>query len=164
MKTNRLFLVPLVISDLELFHTINTNPFVQQYLWDNETIPKELSKQILEISLSEYANKTGGLWKINEIDSNTCVGYIGFWKFFEEKQSQLLYALLPNYTGKGYATEAAKKVIEYAFDQLNFNYLVASMDSPNVKSKRVCERLEMQLIEEKDVEDKPTAFYQINKH
>jgi len=50
------------------------------------------------------------------------------WYFFDEKQPQLVYALLPEAT-KGYATEANQN-IEYCFNELGYQYLLASCDKP----------------------------------
>lgn len=77
-------------------------------------------------------------------------GFVGLWMFFDEKQPQLLYGLLPDKTGLGYATEASRAIIHYAFNELKFNYFIASCDTPHTASRKVCERLNMTMIEEKE--------------
>lgn len=163
LQTERLSLVPLGANDLDSFHKTNTNSFVRKYLWDDNEIPESVSSDILKEVEVRFENDNWGLWKILNAENEAYMGYVGFWFFFEEKLPQLLYALLPEYAGKGYATEAAKEMIRYAFEELNFEYLIASMDKPNVDSVKVCERLNMQLIEEKEVEGKPTLFYRLDK-
>jgi len=56
-------------------------------------------------------------------NENTYAGFAGLWSFFGEDQPQLLYALAPNEIKKGYAAEASKAVINYAFNKLKFKYL-----------------------------------------
>jgi [ribosomal protein S5]-alanine N-acetyltransferase len=82
---------------------------------------------------------------------------------FHEEQPQLIYALLPKALKKGYATEAANKIIEYSFDELGYEYLVASCDQPNIESQKVAERLGMMKIEEKNVNGSPTVFFRLEK-
>lgn len=49
-----------------------------------------------------------------------------------------------SYWNKGYATEAGKMLIEYGFNELNLNKLVACVYSPNIGSWKVCEKLGME--------------------
>jgi ribosomal-protein-alanine N-acetyltransferase len=47
------------------------------------------------------------------------------------------YFLLPDYWGKGYATEAAKAVIRFAFGSCGVHKLTASCLMENIASERV---------------------------
>ena len=51
----------------------------------------------------------------------------------------------PDHTGKGYASEAARAAIEFAFAELGAHRVRASLDALNVSSAKVCERLGMRL-------------------
>ncbi|MCG8329713.1 MAG: GNAT family N-acetyltransferase [Chitinophagales bacterium] len=161
LRTDRLSLVPMAGDDLECFHKTNINPFVKQFLWDDEVIPESVSSDILNEVVLMFKKNKWGLWKILNIENGNYMGYIGLWCFFDEKQPQLLYALLPEYIGNGYATEASEKIINYAFNTLNFEYLIAAMDPSNQASIAVCRRLNMVLVKEKEVEGKPTLFYRL---
>ena len=160
--TDRLLLLPFTIQDDRLFFKINTHPYVRQYLWDDEVIARQTADQLLEKNESHFKQDQWGLWKIQLKGNSEIIGYAGLWHFFDESQPQLLYVLLPQYSGKGYATEASRAVVDYCFDSLGFQYLVASMDAPHDQSRRVCERLGMQLIEERVIDDKPTIFFRRN--
>ena len=163
MKTERLEFRPLSREDLELFLSINTNPHVREYLWDDQIISRQLAENLLREIEEQFSKNKWGLWKLMENADHSCAGYAGLWTFFNEEQPQLLYVLLPEYIGQGYATEAARKVIEYAFNELEFRHLVAAVDKSNAQSRKVCERLSMALEEERDIEGKPTLFYKIDK-
>ena len=146
-------------DDLVDFHACNTNPFVRSFLWDDQEIPLSTSQEILEEVERRFSDSKWGLWKISKIGENTYLGYVGLLAFFEEKQPQLLYALRPEHAGRGFATEAAAKIIEYAFVELGFSYLLASMDEENRKSVAVCTRLGMSFVEQLERDGKPTLFY-----
>lgn len=161
MQSERLKLSALSLADLELFTRINTNQHVRKFLWDDVVMSTESLREVLEKVESQLTAEGWGLWKIQLAGTDTVIGYAGLWKFFDEQQPQLLYALLPEYLGNGYATEASQLVIGYAFKVLDFSYLVASMDKPNVDSVKVCERLGFTLVEDKTVEGKPTLFYKL---
>jgi ribosomal-protein-alanine N-acetyltransferase len=73
----------------------------------------------------------------------------------------LIYALRPEFTGRGFAQEAARRIIEYAFAELAFDYLDASCDAPNTDSQRVAERLGMKKFKEETKNGLPTVFYRL---
>ncbi|MFB8787415.1 MAG: GNAT family N-acetyltransferase [Potamolinea sp.] len=110
-----------------------------------------------------FDEKRFGLWFIETKNEQAIIGFVGLWYFFEENQPQLVYALLPQASKKGYATEAAKKILEYGFHELGYEYLVASSDQPNIESHKVSEKLEMKKVEERIVNGNPIIFFRIEK-
>ncbi len=161
MKTDRIKLIPIDHNDFEVFKEINANAFVRKYLWDDNIMPDQVLRGIVNDVELHFKNDKWGLWKLMLLDSHVIIGYAGLWLFFDEHQPQLLYAIEPEYTGKGYATESAKLIIDYAFQELEFAYLVATMDKANADSRRVCERLGFKLMEEREIEGKPIVFYSL---
>jgi RimJ/RimL family protein N-acetyltransferase len=51
-----------------------------------------------------------------------------------------LFIGLPSYWGKGYATEAEKLMIDYAFNSLNLNRIEAQIFAENLPSRRAAEK------------------------
>ncbi|MEM9670962.1 MAG: GNAT family N-acetyltransferase [Cyclobacteriaceae bacterium] len=163
LLTSRLRLIPFSQSDQDLLHQTFTDLFVRKFLWDDEIIPESQTREILEQNEQHFQNDHWGLWKIAQKTDEVYIGFAGLWYFFEEDQPQLLYGLLPTATGQGYATEASRAIVHYAFQELGFSYLIASCDVPHTASRKVAERLGMQFVEERTEQDKPTAFYRLEK-
>ncbi len=163
LTTSRLTLIPFEKEDLAVLHLTFTNPFGRKFLWDDEIIPLETTKDILTKSETYFQQHHWGLWKILLTAQQRYAGFAGLWYFFDESQPQLLYGVLPDQTNQGLATEASEAVIQYAFEQLGFSYLTASCDTPHTDSKKVCERLGMKLVEEKNINGKSTTFYRIDR-
>lgn len=163
LETLRLNLKPISIQDLEIFHRILIDPYVRKYLCDDIIFSSEQTAEMLEESQRLFDIEKLGLWFIETKNENTIIGFVGLWYFFAENQPQLAYALLPKATKKGYATEAATKIIEYCFEGLGYDYLVASTDKPNLESHRVAIRLGMKQVEEKNINNNPTVFFRIEK-
>jgi [ribosomal protein S5]-alanine N-acetyltransferase len=163
LRTERLTLRPVGFSDFEVFYQILTNEFVRRYLCDNEILPPDVIESFIIESRKDFAEKAGGLWLIILNDTSEIIGLTGLRTFFDEPQPQLLYALLPKFTGRGLATEAAQKIIDYTFSQLNFSYLEASCDAPNVTSRKVAEKLGMKKLKEETINELPTIFYRLEK-
>ena len=160
-ETPRLLLKPILESDLNILHSIFVNPYVRKYLCDDNIFSLTQVEEMLVESQKLFNEQKFGLWLIETKNEREVIGFVGLWYFFDEKQPQLIYALLPEATKKGYATEAAIKIVEYCFNQLGYQYVLASCDRPNVDSMKVAQRIGMKQVEEKLVDDKPLLFFKI---
>lgn len=163
LDTDRLYLEPLAATDLSTLHYILTDESVRKYLCDNQVIPFSRSAEILDTAMETFTGKGYGLWLLYLKESLEMIGFAGLYSFFSEPQPQLLYALLPSFTKKGYATEASRCIIRYAFEKLGYTCLTASCDIPNTASVQVMERLGMERLKEEVIEGKPLVFYRISK-
>lgn len=95
-----------------------------------------------------YAQDEGERWwSIIETSSEQLVGLSSLIeKEIEGRvETDLGYFLLPAYWGKGCATEAARRVAEYAFSELHLESLVAVIHPENAASISVARRLGMRL-------------------
>jgi len=162
-ETQNLRLKPALKSDLETLHRIFVNPYVRKYLCDGEIWSLQQVEEILIESQKLFEDQQFGLWLIETKAGQAVVGFVGLWYFFDQDQPQLAYALLPQATKKGYATEAAAQILDYALNELGYQYLVASADAPNLESHRVAARLGMRTVGERTMNGKPTVFFRIEK-
>jgi [ribosomal protein S5]-alanine N-acetyltransferase len=173
LETSRLILKPVSTTDLLIFYHILTDPYVRKYLCDDLIFSQQQTEKMIAESQKLFASENLGLWliktknKVKQVNSDRfnqeIIGFVGLWYFFNEKQPQLAYALLPDATKKGYATEAATKIIEYCFERLGYDYLIASSDKPNLESHQLAERLGMKQVAEKHINGNPILFFRINK-
>ncbi len=86
-------------------------------------------------------------WSVLERSSGQFIGLCSLSEKEIEGQTEtdLGYFFLPSFWGKGYATEAARRVAEYAFSELQLESVVAVIDPINAASKAVALRLGMAL-------------------
>jgi [ribosomal protein S5]-alanine N-acetyltransferase len=163
LETQRLVLEPILKSECGQLQTIFANPYVRKYLCDDEIFSFEQVDEMLEQSIKHFESDKFGLWFIKTKGEREVIGFVGLWYFFEEEQPQLIYALLPEALKKGYATEAATRILEYCFEELGYEYLLASCDRPNLESQKVAARLGMQRVKEETLDEKPIVFFKIEK-
>lgn len=77
-------------------------------------------------------------WAVTEKNNPKCIGIIGFFRTQPEHfRTELGYMILPEYSGKGYVTEAVKTLLNFAFNELQFHSIEAVIDSRNNASERV---------------------------
>ena len=68
----------------------------------------------------------------------------------------LFWALFPEHSGHGYATEAAAAMVAYAFDELRLRRIVATTEHDNARSIGVMRRLGMRI--ERNPRSEPAWF------
>jgi RimJ/RimL family protein N-acetyltransferase len=56
-------------------------------------------------------------------------------------ECELSYTLDPAFWGQGFATEAVRRVLDYAHDVLRLRYAISAIQPQNARSRRVAERL-----------------------
>jgi [ribosomal protein S5]-alanine N-acetyltransferase len=163
LETTRLQLIPIQEADSKILAEILNDFSVRQYLCDGRIMTEnEIGEMILTSQLS-FQEKSYGLWFITTKDDRTIIGFVGLWHFFEEEQPQLSYALLPQYTKQGLATEASQRIIEYSFQDLGFNYLTASCDLLNLAAQQLLLKLQFQKFKEEVKNGMPIIFYKLEK-
>ena len=83
-----------------------------------------------------------GVWVIIQRDSGSVVGDVGFIGPPDEAGSiEVGYSVIPDRRRRGYATEAAGAIVEWALSQPDVLVVVAGCDSDNAPSIRTLERI-----------------------
>lgn len=74
--------------------------------------------------------------------TNQCIGRVYIHSKPElNGEVEIGYGISEEYRNKGYVTEAAKAVVQFAFEQVGQDVLVAIVKPENVESRRVIEKL-----------------------
>jgi RimJ/RimL family protein N-acetyltransferase len=101
----------------------------------------------LRTCLERYYRTWGfGPYAVLEKSSRSVIGYCGLFYFPDldgQPEVEIGYRLARSAWGRGYATEAARAVRDYAFETLAIRRLIAMIDPSNTASIRVAEKLGM---------------------
>lgn len=141
LTTARLTLRPFSSRDVGELHALFIAPEVRRFLLDDHIVDRGWMADEIAESDRRFAESGAGLWSIRTAGAPKIVGFAGFRPFFDPPRLQLLYGLLPDVWGRGFAREAAERVCRYAVDELGFAKIEAATDVPNVRSARVLEAL-----------------------
>lgn len=142
IETERLFLREWASGDFHDFKAIATNPQVMQYIgpgkvWFDERIQKFIDNNI---ALSKQHGFC--LWASVDKETQTLIGCSGL-SLLSQHEVEVGWWLIPEYWGKGLATEAAQAAMSYGFERLNLPKIVAIAQPLNQRSIRVMEKLGM---------------------
>jgi ribosomal-protein-alanine N-acetyltransferase len=142
LTTERLVLRPVTRQDHAGLLAHWTTPEVRRFLFDGMIqTPAEIT-QAIEDSTRNFAAAGYGLWLIQETGATEVAGTAGL-RPLEDLGLEIIYSLAPGAWGKGYATEAARALVEYALGPLGLPDVLAEVDEGNSASVAVVERLGM---------------------
>lgn len=136
--------IRLTAAGLDAFHRLALDEHVRQYLLDGQQVDRAWCAEQLGASDTLFAARGIGLWLLNLRTASIAepIGFCGFIRFDETgPDPQLLYALLREHTGLGYATEIARALVEFAREHTSMVEVHSGVDEPNLASQRVLEKL-----------------------
>jgi ribosomal-protein-alanine N-acetyltransferase len=145
-ETARLRLLPFRIADLDEAHRLWTDPDMRRYLWDDEIISRETAREALEVSAASFESQAFGYWRVLSKGAPALIGFAGLRTFGDPSEVELLYGLLPAWWGRGLATEAARAVLRFGFEELGLARIFGRTDPPNAASVRLLQRCGMKLL------------------
>ncbi|GJQ62493.1 MAG: N-acetyltransferase [Melioribacteraceae bacterium] len=144
LTTNRLVLRPFTLADVPDI----VNLMKDKEISDNTMfIPYPYSENDaidwLATHSTELGENKGLVFAITLKESKTFVGSIGLTFNADNNHTEMGYWIGKNFWNNGYATEASKRVMEFAFDDICFNRVHAHFMSSNPQSGRVMEKIGM---------------------
>ena len=144
LETNRLILRAWEITDLDdFFEYASVKGVGEKAGWEHHK-SKDKSLEILKMFIEEKK-----VFAIVLKENQKVIGSIGIEELSEELDKdldnllgrELGYVLNKDYWNKGIMKEAVSKVVDYCFNTLKLNFLMASYFNYNITSKRVLENL-----------------------
>jgi [ribosomal protein S5]-alanine N-acetyltransferase len=145
-STERLILRHFHILDAEPMYQIFADPEVMRFGDGVQT--KQWVHNWLQTCLARYHQTWGfGPYAVVQHQHRDVIGYCGLFFFPDingQAEVEIGYRLARGTWGRGYATEAAGAVRDYAFHTLGRKRLIAMIDPANTASIRVAEKIGMQ--------------------
>ncbi len=140
LKTKRLNLRPFTAEDLPLLFSLHANDEVAKTTIDGVQTLQQVKKHLEDFIA--HQNKFGySQWAVFESDTNKFAGRAGFTTraLNQEigEQTEIRFAFLPEFWGKGYASEVAQALVYYGFKNLKLSVISAANGPTNEKSDRV---------------------------
>jgi RimJ/RimL family protein N-acetyltransferase len=149
LETKRLLLRPFRRSDVDDYAEMKSDPEVLRYLVGGGMEPwnRGRSSRHMAFMIGHWQVWGSGSWAVEHQESGALIGMVGFsepegWPDFE-----LAWTLARRYWGHGYATEAAREALAYAFTTLKREQVISLIHPENRASIRVAERIGESLLD-----------------
>ena len=141
LRTERLALRPLTRADVPQLHAVFSDAEVMRY-WSNSPHPDQARTEAMVDSINDGFERREILqWGIEREADGRLLGTVTLIAGGEQPRAELGYVLGREHWGQGFAGEAQRRVIEFAFEELGLHRLEADTHPENAASLRSLERL-----------------------
>jgi len=145
LKTGRLILRDWKLGDREPFARMNADARVMEYL--GEPLSRKRSDEVADRIEAHFRTHGFGLCAAELTEGGEFIGFIGLAvPTFEAAFTpcvEIGWRLAAEYWGAGLATEGAREIMRYAFEELGLPELVSLTAIRNERSRRVMAKLGM---------------------
>jgi RimJ/RimL family protein N-acetyltransferase len=149
LLTDRLRLRRSVPEDAAAISVYRTDPEVRRYQGWGDTGPEGVRAAIEEMQARD-PGEAGGWVQLSVEDRETgrLIGDVGISPADNDPGViKIGYTIAPEFQRAGYATEAVRALIDYAFDALGVDVVRAYASAENAPSIRLAERVGLRLME-----------------
>lgn len=164
LQTERLTLRMLHESDLDAYAEMCGDAEVMRYIGDGKPMDRGLAWRNLAMMLGHWTLRGYGLWAAEERSSGVLVGRVGFWRPEGWPDFEIGWMLRRSYWGRGYATEAARAALRYAFTEMGRPHVISLIHPDNAASVRVAERVGERPAGTVELLGKPALMYRITRN
>jgi RimJ/RimL family protein N-acetyltransferase len=146
LETERLVLRPFQEGDLDALYKVHSDEEVARYLY-KEPRSLEETRELLgrKMAAAQFAGE--GEWISAAVIARESGQFVGdmalHWVSEQHKTGELGFIFDPEHQGRGYATEAARAFLAFAFEGMGFHRMIGRTEARNVASARVLEKLGM---------------------
>ena len=165
LTTERLILRCLEVSDDQQLFKLRSNNRVNQFIARPKQKDINESRAFISKINDGINNNKWIYWAITLKESPKLIGTICLWNFFSKKTvAELGYELDPTFQGKGIMNEALKKIIEFGFQEIEFNKIDAYTHKNNYNSTKLLLKNNFkQDAERKDKENRDNIIFTLTK-
>jgi len=146
MDTARLLLREFSVDDASFMLRLVNEPSWLKYIGDRKVHTlADAERYLTEGSIKSYRDHGFGFWKVELKSTGEAMASAGLAKRDYLDDVDIGFAFLPEFTGQGYAYEAAEAIVLYAKEKLGLTRLVAFNTKDNTASTRLLKKLGFQL-------------------
>lgn len=144
LQTEQMTLRRYCLEDAEaLYRYLGTDPDMYKYSGWNPYATLEMALETVRRFMESYDDKHSYSW-VMDLDG-ILAGTIGAYDY-KDKQIEIGFSVVKSWQGRGLATEALKKVLEYLTGNEGISCVTAWCAEENIGSRRVLEKAGMKYI------------------
>ena len=145
-ETDHLILCHLTTEDAAFILELLNDPGWLRFIGDRGVRTLDDARRyILNGPVKSYQQSGFGLYLVKLKENETPIGMCGLIKREELDDVDIGFAFLPQFTGRGYAYEAAAATLHYGYTVLGLKHIVAITDPDNERSIRLLQKLGLRL-------------------
>ena len=146
LETERLVLRPFEDGDLDAMYAIQSDAESARWLY-NEARTLDETKALLVKKIAGDAFRAEGDWLAAAVvarETGQLLGDVSMqWVSEQHRSGEIGFIFGRAHQGHGYATEAARAFLAFAFERMGFHRVIGRTEARNTASARVLEKLGM---------------------
>lgn len=163
LETERLDLREWREEDLPAHAAMGADPEVMRYIGDGRVVDEGGAWREIAIHIGHWALRGFGQWVLERRADGETIGRAGLWEPAGWPGVEVGWKLARDAWGHGYATEAGRAAIEWAWANLGTAELISVIHPENAASIRVAERLGMRRQRETVLMGQAVVIYEIGR-
>jgi RimJ/RimL family protein N-acetyltransferase len=161
LETERLRLRAFRHADLDAYAAFCADPEVMRYIAAGTPLTRAETWRQMAFFAGHWALLGHGMWALELKDTSALIGRVGFleppgWPHFE-----LGWLLGRAFWGHGYALEATREALRYAFDELGRERVISLIRPDNARSVKLAVALGERLAGEVEMFGSRALLYEI---
>jgi RimJ/RimL family protein N-acetyltransferase len=141
-ETDRLIHRAMTVDDAAAFYALNSHPDVMRYTGEPPIETVEAARDAIA-AYPDFEKYGYGRWACVLKETGAIIGFCGLKYLDDLDKVDVGFRFLPEYWGKGLATEAARASIAFGFNVLMLDQIIGLVLPENGASIRVLEKLGM---------------------
>jgi RimJ/RimL family protein N-acetyltransferase len=164
LETERLLLRQFAAQDLEMYtNRIFGDADVMRYLPKRDAPASERAQKTMDFFNDHWTQYSYGPWAVVEKASGELIGHCGLRFIPDIQETEVLYAFGKDFWTKGYATEAARASVDFGFNQVGLERIIALAVPENTASRKVMEHCGLQYEKETHLFGLDVVYYALNR-
>ncbi|KOP23605.1 acetyltransferase [Hapalosiphon sp. MRB220] len=144
LETKRLVLRQENLEDAEAVFAVFSDPKVTQFHNLHTFIEVEEALGIIQRRAKRFKIGCGIRWGITHKQDHKLIGSCGFIWDKQACSAEIGYELASNYWRQGIMTEALQTILQFGFEDIGLQFVVAQVMLNNIASKKLLEKLGFQ--------------------
>jgi ribosomal-protein-alanine N-acetyltransferase len=141
LRTKRLKLVALEARHFEAFAELHADPETMKAIGDGKPLDRVAAWLHLATLLGHWDLRGYGVWAVEDAVTGELIGRAGLFHPEGWPDAELNWIIKPSMRGRGLATEAARAVLNFAFDELGLDRVISLVRPENAASGQVAAKL-----------------------
>jgi RimJ/RimL family protein N-acetyltransferase len=164
METTRLYLRKYRPAEKESLIALFTDEAVMKYVGDGVMTPEQAAAWWDKL-FDKFYPRGLDIWAVFERTDSIYIGHAGIYpRPTRPEEQEFVYFLRREEWGNGYATEIARRLVEFGFDELGLAEVFASVDDEHTASINVLEKAGLKFKRFEYDDDGRFSVYSIEKN
>jgi [ribosomal protein S5]-alanine N-acetyltransferase len=159
LETDRLRLTAFGERHFDDYAEMLADPESTRFVGSGVPLNRMNAWRSMAMLLGHWQLRGFGMWALERLEDDMFVGRVGLLYPEGWPDIELGWMLRPEHRGHGYATEAARATLQFAWEKLNAPRVISLVRDGNEASDRVAKRLGGEFVESMEFHGGPTHVF-----